>query len=302
MTWRELNLCAGRGPDYRALMGRMPARVLGPLVVLAVGLAVPAVASAAPNGSVAGWRSPLAGTMHVAVQATPDPVTGAALRSATATMPGYAVSESFGDGTCSQVCPATVVLAVHTVDPHTKQINVTNGDHWLEVTIEDVTGAKKILRQMITVDNTPLVNRPTVTVQIGSGTIAPPSSPPGGGDPPGPGPTCRAPRLSMRLADKPLRFRRGVPVLKRGKAYRYEGKLTCRVDGRRRPAPRGMEVQVRNRLRAGWTVVKPSVEVRKAGEIVARLAYSSSRTIIFRVRGAGGEVVRVRIPIRVVRR
>jgi hypothetical protein len=108
--------------------------------------------------------------------------------------------------------------------------------------------------------------------------------------------------LSMRLADRPLRFRRGVPVLKRNKVYRYAGRLTCRINGARRPAPRGFEVQVRNRLRGAWTVTKPSVSVRKAGEIVARLAYRSSRVIIFRVRGAAGDVARVRIPIRVVRR
>jgi hypothetical protein len=271
-------------------------RVLGLGVVLAILLLAPSVASAAPNGSVAGWRSPAAGTMELSVQATPDSATGAALRSARATLGGVPVATaSFADGTCSQTCPAIVELPVDTHD-------VTDGERQLVVTIEDVEGAEKeILRQTITVDNKPVVSTPTVTVHIGSGTISPPSSPPGGVTP-GAGPSCRSPRLSMRLADRPLRYRRGVPVLKRGKAYRYAGKLTCRIDGRRRPAPRGMKVGVRNRLRAGWTVVKPAIEVRKAGEIVARLAYRSSRTIIFRVRGAGGELVRVRIPIRVVRR
>lgn len=297
MTLRELNLCAGNGRDYRALMGRMLDQFLGPLVVLAIVLVAPSVASAAANGSAAGWRSPAAGSMNLTVQATPDPATGAALRSARVTLGGVPLAtESFADGTCSQTCPATVVLAVDTHD-------VPDGDRLLVVTIEDEDGVgKEILRQMITVDNTPIVSTPTVIVQIGSGFINPPSSPPGGPGGPGGEPGCRAPRLSMRLADKPLRYRRGVPVLKRGKTYRYAGRLTCRIDGRRRPAPRGMKVQVRNRLRAGWTVVKPAIEVRKAGEIVARLAYRSSRTIIFRVRGAGGELVRVRIPIRVVRR
>ena len=91
-----------------------------------------------------------------------------------------------------------------------------------------------------------------------------------------------------------------MPVLAAGRTYRYAGRLTCRINGRRSPAPRGTEVQVRNRLR-GWTISKPSITLRKAGDVVARLAYRSSRVVIFRVRAAGGEVVRVRIPIRVVR-
>ena len=103
----------------------------------------------------------------------------------------------------------------------------------------------------------------------------------------------------MGLASKPLRYRRGVPVLAAGRTYRYAGRLTCRIDGRRRPAPRGTKIQVRNRLR-GWTISKPTITLRKAGDVVARLAYRSSRVVIFRIVGAGGEVMRVRIPIRVV--
>jgi hypothetical protein len=295
--WRNLTLCRGKDQGYRALMGRMLGRVSGLLVVLAIALVAPSVAAAAPNGSFAGWRSPAAGTMDVTVQATPDSATRAALVGVTVRLGGvHIATEPFADGTCSQTCPAYITLAVDTHE-------VPDGERLLEVTIVDVNGAEEILRQMITVDNKPVVSTPTVTVQIGSGTISPPSSPPpGGGVTPDAGPTCRAPQLSMRLAQKPLRYRRGVPVLARGRTYRYAGELTCRINGRRRPAPRGMEVQVRNRLLGGWTVSKRSLEVRKDGDVVARLAYRSSRTVIFRVRGAGGEVARVRIPIRVVRR
>jgi hypothetical protein len=299
MTLRDLNLCAWKHRGYRALMGRMLDRVVGLGVVLAF-VSAPSVASADPNGSAAGWRSPASGTMDLTVQATPDPDTGAALDSATATLGGAVVTESFADGTCSQSCPAIVVLAVDTHDA--LPAGELQGERTLVVTIEDVNGeSKEILRRMITIDNRPHVSTPTVTIQIGSGSISPPSSPKPGPSKPGSGPACRSPRLSMQLVDRPLRFRRGVPVLKRGKAYRYAGTLTCRIDGRRRPAPRGTQVQVRNRLR-GWTIAKPSITMRKAGDVVARFAYRSSRTVIFRVRGAGGEVVRVRIPIRVVRR
>jgi hypothetical protein len=306
---RELNLCAGNQRGYRALMGRMLDRVLGLGVVLAVALVAPSVASASPNGIVAGWQSPTDGEMELTVLATPD-TSGAALSSATATLGGEAVAtESFTDGTCSESCPARVELAVDTCDPDDDgKCRRPDGDRLLVVTIDDVNGGQsQILRQMITVENTKpappcVVTRHTctLTVQIGSGTITPQPSPGGGSVGGESGPVCASPRLSMRLASKPLRRRRGVPVLAAGRTYRYAGTLTCRINGRRRPAPRGTQVQVRNRLR-GWTISKPSITLRKAGDVVVRLSYRSSRVVIFRVRAASGDVVRVRIPIRVVK-
>ena len=174
---------------------------------------------------------------------------------------------------------------------------------------DDQGASTELLRRDISVENTP---RPSpckdkkdehdpciVDVQVGSGSISPLPSPPGGGVAGETVSSCVSPQLSMRLASKPLRYRRGVPVLAAGRTYRYAGRLTCRIDGRRRPAPRGTKIQVRNRLR-GWTISKPSIELRKAGDVVARLAYRSSRVVIFRIVGARGEVMRVRIPIRVV--
>jgi hypothetical protein len=293
---RELNLCAGECRGYRALMGRMSARVLGLLVIGAIVMAAPSVASAAVTGSVGGWRSPAAGKMDLTVQAVPD---GPDLRTATATLGDLVVTATFADGSCSRSCPATVPLGVNTRDAYPPGFV---GERDLVVTVEDVTGQRsEILRRTITIDHRVPLSTPSVTVQIGSGSINPPSSPPPGPVRPDSGPTCVSPRLSMRLTSKPLRYRRGVPVLKRGRSYRYAGTLTCRVDGRRKPAPRGTQVQVRNRVR-GFTISKPSLTLRKAGDVVAHLSYSSSRTIVFRVRGSRGEIVRVRIPIRVVRR
>jgi hypothetical protein len=275
-------------------MSRMLCRVMGLWLMCAVALLVPAVAEAAPGGSVGGWRSPAIGVLDLTIFATPDGNVG--LESVTATLGGVSVSAPFDEPTCtSSGCPRAS-LKIDTND-------VTVGNHDLVVRVLDANGAShEIERVTLSVERMPVFTN-TVEVRLGSGQINPPGSPPpGGGVKPDAGPSCRSPRLSMRLASKPLRFRRGVPVLKRGRVYRYVGRLTCRINGRRRPAARGMAVQVRNRLRGGWTVAKPSIELRKAGEIVARLSYRSSRTVIFRVRGAGGELVRVRIPIRVVRR
>jgi hypothetical protein len=262
-------------------------------------LLAPSVAEAAPTGSVAGWRSPVVGGMTLTVWAIPD---GVALKTAVVTLGGVEVARGpFTNGNCEAGCPAEALLDVNTK-------NVDDGPRELVVTVIDANDQTHRLGLtqspvILQVANDVVHDfRSTVTVSIGSGTTTTNPSPPGGPVGGDEGPSCRSPRLSMRLADRPLRFRRGVPVLKRGRVYRYEGRLTCRINGARRAAPRGFEVQVRNRLRGAWTISKPSIEVRKAGEIVARLAYRSSRVIIFRVRGATGDVARVRIPIRVVRR
>ena len=302
MTWRELNLCRGKLRGYRDLMGRMFARVMGPLVVCIAVLALPSAAAADVQGSAAGWRDPAAGKMTLAVQAVPDAVP---LQNASASLGGKLVAhKGFADGTCNTTCPARIDLPVDTTE-------VTDGVRELRVWVTDQQGTTtELLRRDISVENAP---RPSpcqvpreeddpciVDVQIGSGSISPQPSPPGGGPVrPDAGPSCASPRLSIGLASKPLRYRRGVPVLAAGRVYRYVGRLTCRIGGQRRPAPRGTQVQVRNRVR-GWTISKPSIELRKAGDVVARLAYRSSRVVIFRIVGAGGEVVRVRIQIRVV--
>ena len=39
------------------------------------------------------------------------------------------------------------------------------------------------------------------------------------------------PQLTMRLAQRPLRRRRGVPVLRTGRTYRFAGRLTCAPEG-----------------------------------------------------------------------
>jgi hypothetical protein len=297
-VWRNLNLCLAEVRGYRDLMGGMFRRVLGLWLACAAVLVAPSVAAAAPTGSVAGWRSPVAGGMTLTVWANPD---GVALRSATATLGGvtFPAADFTNRNGCEGLCQAEALINVDTT-------RVPDGPRELAITILDADGQTHRLELsrdplMLEVDNAERVYTPTVTIQVGSGTIGPPSSPPPGPVDPDAGPACASPRLSMRLASKPLRYRRGVPVLAAGRAYRYAGTLTCRINGRRRPALRGTQVQVRNRLR-GWTISKPSITLRKAGDVTARLAYRSSRVVIFRVRGAGGEVVRVRIPIRVVRR
>jgi len=300
---RELNLWAVVPRRYRVLMGQVLGRIAaGTVIAIAFAMAGASAASADVTGSVGGVQSPASsGALELDVMAMEGD--GIGLRSATAFIDGqFKATGLFPDGACRanaeppEPCPSTIRLNVETGPP------VSDGDHVLTVVIEDMDGGRwDMWSQVFEVDNTPVVSTPTVTVSIGSGSIVLPP-PPGSGPPPPSGGAggCASPRLSMFLAQKPLRFRRVVPVLAAGRRYRFLGHLTCRVNGRRRPAPQGMRIEVRNRLR-GRTFVKPGVKVRKNGLIVTKQAYPSSRVVVFRARGTDGGLVRVRIPIHVVR-
>jgi hypothetical protein len=301
MTSRELDLWVADGRGDRARMCRMVGRAAGIWVACVAGALLGAsAASALPSGAVGGMQDPVSsGALELSVLANESE--GVGLASAMALLDGEVVDEvPFEDGACragSDVgCPAIVPLTVPTASK-------ADGTHRLEVIIEDELGRRFEWERSFEIDNTPPVSTPVVTVNVGSGSLVPSPPPEDGGGGTDPRPTergCRAPRLSMFLAQSPLRLRRRVPVLAAGRRYRYTGRLTCRINGRRRAAPRGTLVGVRNIVN-GRTVVKPSLKVRKNGVLVARLAYPSSRVIVFRVRGAGGDVVRVRIPIRVVK-
>jgi len=268
------------------------------IAAVAALLSMPAAAQASTLGAVGGVRDPAAGVLELAVQAVETD--GIGLRRATAILGGTIVdSQYFGYPGCEPgTCPAvaTVGLAVPTAA-------VPDGPARLEVTVEDAAGTvTHVVDQTITIANTPIVSNPTVVVSVGGGAKNPQSGPQGPGGPTGPSGSdgCRSPRLSMFLAQRPLRIRRGVPVLAAGRKYRFRGKLTCVVDGRRKAAPRGTLVHVRYR-RKGRTIARPAARVRTRGALVVKRAHRRSGTVVFRIRGAGGRLVSVRIPIRVVR-
>jgi hypothetical protein len=262
-------------------------------------LTLPAAAQAATFGAVGGLRNPAAGDLELTVQAVETE--GIGLRRATAILGGNTTDTvTFAEPDCEPgICPAvgTVSLLVPTAV-------VTDGTSRIEVTVEDAAGTvTHVLDETITVANTPVVSTPTVTVSVGGGSKTPQTGPPNGpGGPDHPGASgCRSPRLSMFLAARPLRVRHGVAVLKRGRRYKFAGRLTCLVDGRRTAAPRGTPVGIRDRVH-GKTVVRAAARVRADGRVAVKLAHRRSCTVAFRVRGAGGNLISVRIPIRVVRR
>lgn len=275
------------------------------LVAVAMSLAV-APDTVPPNGAVGGVTSYAAGTMQLSVQATDA---GLGLSRAAATLDGsHAVGARFGDGTCVETpdeaagtgCPAvgSVTLALPTT-------GVADGPHRLAVTALDAAGNVAVLEdRTITVANTPPPQHSTVTVTVGSGATTNPP-PAGGGNHGGVAGEdeesgCRSPRLSVSLAQPPLRIRGGVPVLAAGRLYRFTGRLTCRIAGHRRSAPRGTRVELRSVVR-GHVASTRRLTVGRRGRIAVRLAPRSSRVLVFRVRARSGAVVRVRLPVRVAR-
>jgi hypothetical protein len=274
--------------------------------VLAVVVPAAAPAHAAVSGAVGGVRDPASGVLELWVQASESGDAG--LRTARAMLAGQLLDTAhFDDPACAAgsavECPAAggVGLRVPTTA-------VPDGERRLEVAIVDGNGvAVHVLDRTITVANTPIPWTSTVTIGIGSsGTTSPSPAPGDGGSGGGPGPGggaigCRSPRLSVSLAQRPLRWRRGTPVLLAGRNYRFRGRLTCVIDARRRAAPRGTRVELRH-VRRGRTIARRNVPVGANGRIRARLMFRSSRSLVFRVRAADGKRVQVRIPIRVVSR
>jgi len=246
-------------------VSRKPVAVLAAVMLLAAtSTAVAADDVEAPHGAVGGVTDPAAGVLELTVYATDG---GAGLLRATTALDGRTLDEAhFAD--------ATAVGSVTLKLPTTV---VADGVHRLRVDVEDAAGNIAVLVDRdIRVANTPVVSTATVIVTVGSGgTPVTPSAGAASG--------CRSPSLSMMLDQRPLRFEDGVAVLAAGRKYRFRGRLTCRIDGHRRPAPRGM-------------LVTPGAKVRADGRIVVRVASRSSRVITFRVRGAD---VAVRIPVRV---
>lgn len=128
-------------------------------------------------------------------------------------------------------------------------------------------------------------------------------NPPGGGGTAGSqAGACRSPRLSMSLNQKPLRISKGIPVLQAGKRYKFRGRLTCVLNGKRRSAPKRTAVLIYNKV-GKKTVRKPATRVGTSGRLNVKLKYpAGKRTLIFRFTNADRQRSQVQIKIRVVKK
>lgn len=257
----------------------------------------------APDYAIGGLRDPAQGTLVLTVTATDSG--GAGLLTATARLGGGApVVARFGDETCVAGAPAACPQT-GTVELEVPTTSVLDGQHDLDLRVSDAAAnvSAKVDR-VITVRNTPVVYSSTVQVRVGTGVSDPAAGGAGalGGAPSAGAPTCRSPRLRMALTRKPVRRQRsGVPVLARGKSYRFSGRLTCLVGKRRVNAPRGVAIDVYHHV--GRRVLrKRSTKTARNGRVAVNMRLYGKRVIVFRVPGTGRTRVQVRIRVAVIQR
>lgn len=260
------------------------------------------VQDSTPSGAVGEVQSPAeaGSTLSLTIDASD---TGSGLASAQASIDGNTASVSL----CSSPpCPQAVSNIPLSIDVGGA------GSHVLLVTVTDAVGnTGTLLEAPIEVLDPVPSGGNTVTVGISAMHEGPPVEPPEEPahkhplkePPPRVPPVCPSPMLEMRLASTPLGYtRKGVPVLRRGRRYRFTGRLTCLHGRRRASAPDGTPVRVlykvgRRTFRAGRGTM-----LVHGGSLSVMLGFKSTRTIIFRYSQAGGEDVEVRIRMAIARR
>jgi hypothetical protein len=258
--------------------------------------ASPAAADAPPSAAVA-RHSPVAGDMVLIVSARDD-----------VKLESTAAAIDYAQVASGSLCPAdndngcTKQDATLTIDTTPYR----DGIHHLVVTVSDAAGnVATIVDEDFEVFNHPPVGSPTATLEIGSsGTAvhgADKQDSSSGGVQGASSSSCTSPKLSMFLSQKPLRVSKGVPVLLKGKRYRFTGRLTCVIKGKRKSAPIRTRIDVYNVVK-GKTVRKGATSVRAEGKVTLLLSYASSRTIEFRYRSADGKTTKVRIKVRIARK
>jgi hypothetical protein len=251
-----------------------------------------------PSGCVSGWHSPGGGTYMLRVHASP--ADGATLANATMTLNGAPVaSGALGADTPSCVgadLPKDGVPLSFDTKPF------ADGVYHLVVTVTDSDGASASALDDPNFEIfNPAPGSSTATLTIGSGVPAPPQpANPGGSVLGASAGSCVKPKLSMRLDQKPLRIRQGMPVLVKGKRYRFAGKLTCLVNGKRVSAPKHTRISLLAVIK-GKSHSKGRTTVGSKGKIVVRFSVPSSRTLEFRFTTADKKVTRVRIKVQVVK-
>lgn len=110
---------------------------------------------------------------------------------------------------------------------------------------------------------------------------------------------CAKPQLTVAVT-KPLRKKKGVVTLRKGKAYRYSGSLTCEVGGKRAPAREGTVVNI-STIKAGKATRQPGTAVGPDGKVETLLQLSGKRTVVFGF-AADGASAEARIRIATARR
>jgi hypothetical protein len=281
-----------------------------------------------PHVAVGGTRTPVGGItdktklpnpdipdparyLNLHIQATDG---GVGLYYAQAYFDGQPVqTQYFAEDTgCKDLTPGTasVDLAYGSTCPTVDSADMTvdagvlpNGFHTLIVRVVDAAGHVKEITQDTEVLNN--VDRGSASQSLSIGTnginTTPGSTNNNGGSGGVAGASsqnCNTPRLSVVLADKPKKVSKGVPVLVAKKRYKFTGRLTCVINGKRKAAPKRARIDLQNKI-GKKTYDKSGTTVASKGNFTIILAYRSSRTLIFRFTNADGKRSQVSIKIKV---
>jgi hypothetical protein len=304
--------------------GGCPASAPANLDVSAVAMKVSD--SRPPHAAVGGYQSPAAGALKLDFAASD---VGTGLRSAEAWIAGAActpslcpVAKSDFPGDCRDLTPDATVdmplgakcafvehpLALLVVDTAIKQpdgtIGLPNGDGYsLNYRVTDWAGNEYTESKPLSLNNNPDLGKSSQELSIGtSGTTTPNATTNASGGSGGvagaSAQSCRSPRLSFSLSQKPMRTSKGVPVLQYAKRYRFNGRLTCVINGKRKSAPKRARVDILNKI-GKKTYEKAGTTVRDSGKLTVILSYKTSRTITFRFTNTDGQRSTVSIKVKV---
>jgi hypothetical protein len=265
---------------------------------VALGASSLAVADGGDGGltaAVGGISDPASGVLNVEVQA----------RAAQGRLASTAVDVDGAAVASAGLCPpdsTSGCQAEHATMPLDTQA-LADGEHHVVVTVTDADGHTiDAVDRDFDVLNHPPAGSPTATMNVGAGAATPQGgSVSGAGVEGASAVSCTTPQLSMSLAQRPLRVSRGVPVLSKGKRYRFSGRLTCVTGGKRRSAPRGTRVS-RVDVIHGRRVRRSSAVVGNGGRIATSFSLPSSRAVEFGATTAGGKASKVRIRVLVQRK
>jgi len=275
----------------------------------------------APKIAVGGVRNEMDKKVALEIKATDA---GVGLHSAIASLDGGAATGAFfpGGTNCKDLPPLStpnvialpmdaVCPTVDTVGLELDTTKVSDGPHRLTVGVYDLTGRYTELRDeslpgpdkrpIVNVNNHPNLGVSSQTLNIGTSAIPGPqgsgSGTGGSGGVAGATSTaCRSPRLSVILAQKPVRVSKGRPVLRHNKRYRFTGRLTCVINGKRRSAPKRARIDLLNTI-GKHTTEKSGTTVASKGAFSIILSYPSSRLLTFRFTNSTGQRSQVRIRI-----
>jgi hypothetical protein len=270
------------------------------------------VTDAKPPYAAAGVSGDVSGRASIFLQAND---VGVGLARADAFVDGRLVDTKPFDDACTELSPGdgTADLALGATCPPVDDLTLSydtnqfaDGAHRLDVKLYDGAGNEFDVRSgyAFTITNHPDPGNPSATLSIGSGNTRQTSGSGGsatggtGGVAGASATSCGSPKLSMFLSQKPLKVSNGVPVLKYGKRYRFRGRLTCVIGGKRRSAAKRTRIDLLNTI-GKKTYSKGGATVRDAGKITIILAYKSSRTLVFRYVNPDGRRSQVKLKITV---